>query len=78
MEIKVGGEWNTSTSEVWLTTSGDCSIEVQHAGVVSRAVIFASSVEGSMFRESMESMALEGVVKVSTGNFVRSLCEGSL
>ena len=68
MEIKVEGEWNTSTSEVWLTTSRDHSIEVQHA-VVSRAVIFASSGEGNMFGESM---SLEGVVKVSPGNFIAS------
>ena len=75
MEIKVGGEWNTSTSEVWLTSNSDRSIEVQHDVIVSRAVMFASSGESSMFRESM---ALKGVVKVSPGNFVGSSREGSL
>ena len=75
MDIKVGGEWNTSTSEVWLTTSGDHSIEVQHAVFVSRAVILASSGEGSMFRESM---SLEEVAKVSLVNFIGSSGERRL
>ena len=75
MEVKVGGEWDTSTSEVWLTTSGDRSIEVHHAVVVGRAVLCASTGEGSMFRESM---ALEGDVTVSHESFTESSGEGSL
>ena len=53
MEINVGGEGNTTTSQVWLTTSSDRSIEVQHPVVVSRVVICACSGEGSLLRESM-------------------------
>ena len=41
-----------STSEIRLTTSGDHSVDVQHAVVVGRAVIFESSGEGSLGRES--------------------------
>ena len=50
MEIKIGGEWEMSTAKVALTTSCDHSVDVQHAIVVSRAVIFASSVRVSCWR----------------------------
>ena len=73
MEIKVGGEWNMSTSKVGLATSSDSSIDVQHAVVVSKADIFASLGEGSMVGESMD-----GVVEGSCGTFVASSGEGRL
>ena len=47
MEMKVGGEEETSTPTVGVTTSCDHCVDVQHAGVVSSAVICAFSVEGS-------------------------------
>ena len=74
MEIKVGGEWKMSTPKVGLTTSGNRCIDVQHAVVVSRAVIFASSGEGSVVGESMD---IKGVVQISHGNFTASSGEGS-
>ena len=43
MEVKIRRKWDASASEIWLTTGGDHSVDVQHAVVVSRAVIFASS-----------------------------------
>ena len=49
MEIKVGGEWETSTPKVGLTTGCDQSVDVQHAVVVSRAAICAPWGEGSLF-----------------------------
>ena len=75
MEIKVGGERDTSTSKVGLTTSGDRFIEVQLAVIVSRAVNCASSGEGSMVRESMD---VEGVLRLSPDDFVTSSGGGSL
>ena len=75
MEIEVEGGWDTSTSKVGLTTRGDRSIEIHYGVVVSRAVIFASSGEGRVGRESM---ALEWVVRVNPGSFVGSSGEGSL
>ena len=48
MEMKVGGEWETRTPTVGVTTSCDDCVDVQHPVVVSRADICASLHEGSL------------------------------
>ena len=75
MEVKVGGEGDTSTPEVGLTTGSDHSVDVQHSIGVSRAVIFASSGKGSLVGESVD---IKGGVKIRSGDFVASSGEGSL
>ena len=45
-----------STTKVGLTTLCDHSVDVQHAVAVSRAVLFASSGEGSLFVKCTRSV----------------------
>ena len=75
MEVKVGGEWNASTSKVGLATSSDLSVEVQHDVVMVRAGLVAPSSVGRMVKESM---AFEDVGAVSPANCVATSREGSL
>ena len=78
MKIEVGRKWETSTHKVGLTTGCDHSVDVQHAVPVSRAVIFASSGEGSLLRGGGGgSVDIEGVVIVNISGIVASSCEGS-
>ena len=48
MEIKVGGQWETSTPEVWLSTSCDHSVDILHAVSVSRAAIYVYLGDASL------------------------------
>ena len=75
MEVKVGGEGNTSTPEVGMTMGCDGSVYVQHAIGVGRGVIFASLGEGSLVGESVD---IEGGVKIRSSDFIASSDEGSL
>ena len=68
-------EGDTNTPVDRLTAGCENSIDGQYAVGVSRAVIFASSGEGSMVRKPMD---ISGVVTVSRDNFVASSGEGSL
>ena len=63
-----------STPKVGLIIGCDHSVDVQHSVSVSRAVIFASSGEGSQLRGSVD---IEGVVIVSSSGVDASSCEGS-
>ena len=74
MKIKVGGEWETSTPKVGLTMGCDHSVDVQHTVAVSRAVIFASSSEGSLLGVSVD---IEGGVILSRSGSIASSGEGS-
>ena len=78
MEVKIGGKGNTSAPEVGLTMGCDHSVDVQHAIVVSRAVVFASSDERSLLERYTRTVDIEGAAIVGRSAFVASSVECSL
>ena len=78
MEIKGVGEWETSTPKVGLTTSSDHSVDVQHAVVVCRAVIVASSGDSSLLERCGRSVDIEDAISEGSGGIVASSGEGSM
>ena len=78
MEINVGGEWEMSTPKIGLTTGCNHSVNVQHAVVVSRAAICASSGEGSLLGRYTWTVDIEEAAIVSRSDIVASSGDGSL
>ena len=68
----------TSTPEVWLSTSCDHSVDIQHAGIVSRAVRSASSGHVGLAMNCALSVDIQHAVTVNRAVICASSGEGSL